>query len=105
MDHGVEQRGMNAMLSIFHAIQKFDAFTPDNDPYGEHDFGAIEYDSQKLFWKIDYFDNSLEFGSPDPADQPLGRWSAFCRKRLETARHAPFAAQRTLRLSSILGGP
>ena len=24
------------------AVEDFDGFTPDNDPYAEHDFGAIE---------------------------------------------------------------
>ena len=27
------------------------AFTPDNDPYGEHDFGSFEYAGKKIFWK------------------------------------------------------
>lgn len=43
-------------------------FTEDNDPYGEHDFGAFELCNRKFFWKIDYYDPGLEFGSEDPAD-------------------------------------
>ena len=52
------------------AVQTFDAFTPDNDPYGEHDFGSITVGEQKLFffWKIDYYDLSLHFGSKNPSD-------------------------------------
>ncbi len=53
------------------AIRKtatFDAFTPDNDPHGEHDFGAFEVGEDRFFFKIDYFDPNLEFGSDDPAD-------------------------------------
>jgi hypothetical protein len=50
------------------AVQSFDAFTPDNDPYGEHDFGSITVGEQKLFWKIDYYDLSLQYGSKDPSD-------------------------------------
>ena len=50
------------------AVQAFDAFTPDNDPYGEHDFGVIVWHNHKTFWKIDY-DAALEYGedplSPD----------------------------------------
>ena len=45
-----------------------DAFCEDNDPYGEHDFGAFEVEGEKLFWKIDYYDKALEHGSEDPAD-------------------------------------
>jgi hypothetical protein len=46
----------------------FDSFTPDNDPYGEHDFGAFEHEGQRIFWKIDYYAPDMEHGSEDPAD-------------------------------------
>jgi hypothetical protein len=49
-------------------VRGFDAFTPDNDPYGEHDFGSIIVADEKLFWKIDYYDLTLHFGSNDPSD-------------------------------------
>ena len=49
-------------------VELFNAFTPDNDPYGEHDFGSIEHDGNKIFWKIDYYDKALEYGSEDPSD-------------------------------------
>ena len=50
------------------ALMEFDSFTEDNDPHREHDFGAFEFDGEKLFFKIDYYDNALDFGSPDPSD-------------------------------------
>jgi len=50
------------------AVRRFDAFSSDNDPYGEHDFGAIEIGGQTFFFKIDYYDCSLTFHSPDAAD-------------------------------------
>jgi len=53
------------------ALQKaatFDAFTPDNDPYGEHDFGSFELCNRKFFWKIEYYDRAMEYGSEDPSD-------------------------------------
>jgi len=55
------------MLAI-RAVQAFAAFTPDNDPYGEHDFGAFDLAGQRLFWKIDYYDRDLRSGSENPAD-------------------------------------
>ncbi len=55
-------------LTILQAVAKFDSFDEDNDPYGEHDFGALEVEGERLFWKVDYFDRSLAAGSPDPAD-------------------------------------
>ncbi|MER9496293.1 DUF3768 domain-containing protein [Mesorhizobium sp. M0320] len=39
-----------------------------NDPYGEADFGSVEVDGEQFFWKIDYYDRAMEFGSDDPAD-------------------------------------
>jgi hypothetical protein len=39
-----------------------------NDPYEEHDFGAFDADGQRVFFKIDYYDESLSYHSPDPAD-------------------------------------
>lgn len=45
-----------------------EAFTEDNDPHGQHDFGAFTLDGRKIFWKIDYYDPSMEFGSEDPSD-------------------------------------
>ncbi len=54
-------------------MRDFEDFTADNDPYGEHDFGAFQLGGEKLFWKIDYYDLALEMGSPDPADPAVTR--------------------------------
>jgi Protein of unknown function (DUF3768) len=43
-------------------------FTADNDPHGEHDFGSFQAAGEAFFWKIDYYDRDLMFGSEDPAD-------------------------------------
>ena len=53
----------NALL----LVASFDQFTEDNDPRGEHDFGSFELVNRKFFWKIDYYDQSCEFGSEDPS--------------------------------------
>ncbi len=53
------------------AVFDFDTFSEENDPNGEHDFGAFDLDGEKLFWKVDYFDRSLKWGSPDPANPSL----------------------------------
>jgi len=45
------------------AVQAFDAFTPDNDPYGEHDLGNIKWHNEKTYWKIDYYDKELVYGA------------------------------------------
>lgn len=64
--------GVEALWSwdlILKQVGEFNKFTEDNDPYGERDFGSFEFQSNKLFWKIDYYDQDRVYGSPDPADQ------------------------------------
>ena len=65
---GVARMGDEAIPGVLTTVAAFTAFSDDNDPYGEHDFGAFEHDGARLFWKIDYYDKDLRFGSPDPAD-------------------------------------
>lgn len=56
--------GIHGLLA---AVRSFERFTEDNDPYGEHDFGSLEWHGEKVFWKIDYYDQALEYGK-DPLD-------------------------------------
>lgn len=65
---GVSNLGVEFSHLALGLVRLFDRFTHDNDPYGEHDFGSFELHGHKLFWKIDYYDKALEFGSPDPSD-------------------------------------
>ena len=55
-------------IAVLIAVQNHAAFTEDNDPYGEHDYGSVRRGGQTFCWKIDYYDAALEGGSPDPAD-------------------------------------
>ncbi len=64
---GVQALAPTARMAMLHAIINFGPFTPDNDPNEEHDFGSIDQGGQRFFWKIDYYDKQLEYGSPDPA--------------------------------------
>ena len=66
---GVNAEGSDFVLRVHQAVANFKDFTPDNDPYGEHDFGSLKIDGQKIFWKFDYYDPSLKFGSEDPSDE------------------------------------
>jgi hypothetical protein len=60
--------------TIISKVRTFDSFTEDNDPHGEHDFGVVYTNdpesvyTKKVFWKIDYYDSKLEYGSENPAD-------------------------------------
>jgi len=65
--------GINALPNdmreeIITRVREFKDFSPDNDPYGEHDFGSFELTGNKIFWKIDYYDRNYEFASENPAD-------------------------------------
>ncbi len=65
---GIQALGAESIQNIIRKVQTFNDFTPDNDPHGEHDFGSIEHGGQKVFWKMDYYDRSMTFGSEDPSD-------------------------------------
>ena len=68
MTKGIIALGAQRQMAILSAIAAFDAFSPENDPYGEHDFGALTIEGTPIFFKVDYLDRSLTGHSPDPAD-------------------------------------
>jgi hypothetical protein len=71
MTAGVIALGQLRQLKILDVVARFDSFDEDNDPYGEHDFGALEVEGERLFFKIDYYDQSLSVHSPDPSDETV----------------------------------
>lgn len=68
MTPGVAALGPGFVERVVKTLAVFDDFHHENDPYQEHDFGAFEIDGHRFFFKIDYFDKSLAYLSPDPAD-------------------------------------
>jgi hypothetical protein len=65
---GVNALPLPDLLAVLRRVNDFEAFTPDNDPHGEHDFGAFDHNGVRYFWKIDYYDLERQGHSPDPAD-------------------------------------
>jgi hypothetical protein len=65
---GVNELPPDVKARVILAVQSFNNFTKDNDPHGEHDFGAFEIAGRRFFWKIDYYNHDLDGGSEDPAD-------------------------------------
>jgi hypothetical protein len=65
---GVQALSQAALARAVEAVRGFSAFSEDDDPYGERDFGAFQVGQTRLFWKIDYYDLDLCMASPDPAD-------------------------------------
>ena len=65
---GISALPLNDQSAIREKVENFAAFTPDNDPHGERDFGAFEHNGERIFWKIDYYDSTMTKGSEDPSD-------------------------------------
>ena len=68
MTSGISAKGDAFVAKAMRGVAEFDAFDADCDPYGEHDFGALTIQGEKIFFKLDYYDLSMTAGSPDPAD-------------------------------------
>ena len=60
--------GLLAQAELIKAIRRHQL---EEDPYGERDFGSLTFRDKKVFFKIDYYDLDLEFGSEDPADAAI----------------------------------
>ena len=65
---GVAVLPSHQQSELFDLVQRFNEFSADNDPHGEHDFGRVEIQGIVCFWKIDYYDEELKYGSENPAD-------------------------------------
>lgn len=65
---GIVDRGRGFVTEAFIAVARDTRFTADNDPYGDHGFGTVIVQGEKLFWKIDLYDSELVYGSPAPSD-------------------------------------
>ena len=68
MTSGVDALASDVKAMAIRKVATFSDFTADNDPHKEHDFGDFKVDGQSFFWKIDYYDQTLAFGSDDPSD-------------------------------------
>ena len=68
MTAGVAALPETSQAAVLQHVRAFEAFSAENDPHGDHDFGSFEFAGSKFFFKIDYYDATMEFGSEDPAD-------------------------------------
>jgi hypothetical protein len=65
---GIIAKGADFIAKATAAVQAFDAFTDDNDPWQEHDCATLDVDGESVMFKIDYYDENMEYGAPDPSD-------------------------------------
>ena len=68
---GLQEKGGAFIVAAVNAVRTFDDFSEGNDPWGEHDFGAVEIEGEKVFWKIDCYDPTLTMGSENPANEAV----------------------------------
>jgi Protein of unknown function (DUF3768) len=68
MTPGIAALGREAVQRLVQVVATFNNFCTANDPHGEHDFGAFDFDGTPVMFKIDYYDKTLNFHSPNPAD-------------------------------------
>jgi hypothetical protein len=68
---GIQELSIELLAQVVDAMRKFDQFSEDNDPYGEHDFGRIDLQGSVIFWKFDYYDPDLQMASLDPGDPTI----------------------------------
>lgn len=65
---GIHETGSKFVEEVIAKVQAFNAFTRDNDPYNEHDFGKFDIDGEPLFFKFEYYSLDLQGHSPNAAD-------------------------------------
>lgn len=73
MTQGVASKGKCFATTAVAKVATFNDSHEDNDPYGEHDFGAFDLGGHTIFWRIDVYDATLTYGSPDPTDAKVSR--------------------------------
>ena len=65
---GIQALGPNGVREVLIAVARFDDFSEDNDPWGEHDCAVLTVEGRRIIFKIDYFDRELRWHSPDASD-------------------------------------
>lgn len=71
LTQGVSNLPFDEQLRILLKVKLFNNFNAGNDVYQEHDFGMIEHSELKYFFKIDYYDTSMEYASDDPSNSDI----------------------------------
>ena len=70
---GIENLPLEKKSEVLEAVRSFKRFDENNDPWGEHDFGIVTIGGTKCYWKIDYYDRGMQYGSGG-ASNPRTTW-------------------------------
>src|ERR1700680_3855814 len=57
---GLQAMGTAFVEKAILAARTFDGFTSANDPHGEHDFASFVIDGTACYFKIDYYDKTMQ---------------------------------------------
>lgn len=70
MTNGIQALGDEIAARVIAAVQAFEAFNQDNDPFCLHDCALLNVEGvdEKVMFKVDAYDRALTYGSPDEAD-------------------------------------
>ena len=64
---GVIAMGDPFVKAAMRAVANYATFTPECDPWDEHNFGAMPIGPKTVLFKIDYFDLDMRFAAENPA--------------------------------------
>ena len=65
---GVAEKAEAFLALTMQVVADFSDFTAENDPNGEHDFGMVDVEGERLYFKVDYYTPDLQGGSEDPSE-------------------------------------
>ncbi len=54
-------RSVRDINGLLRAVKNYSKFNEDNNPWGERDYGSLDWYGDRIIWKIDYYDQSLTY--------------------------------------------
>jgi len=71
LTQGVSNLPFDEQLRILIKVKLFNNFNTGNDVYQEHDFACIEHRGINYFFKIDYYNKTMDAGSDDASNPDI----------------------------------
>jgi hypothetical protein len=54
---GIQALGPDGLRDVLTAVARFDDFSEDNDPWGEHDCAVLTVEGRRIIFKIDLYED------------------------------------------------
>ena len=64
----INDEGPVFVAACIAAVRAYEDFSEDIDPNGDHSMGSFVVDGRTVWFKVDLYDASYEYGSSDPTD-------------------------------------